>query len=429
MVLDQERIQVSSEPLYLISRKGEDMKKIIFVVLCMFAVTTAQVFAMDLNFDRDTGIVTISGVAEENENLAVIITDSEVSNLGNVTERLMENHSIGFYEVNADENGEYSLSFKTDFGGVCNVFVEGAETSDSGRITLYSASTLCNNFNAMINKVQVKELVEVMQELYGGDEEVYEKYFDLKKTDLIDKIIYKEKPYESLDDVYEVFAEAVEDYEPPKSGSGGGGGGGISLPAIKPPQAEEPPQANIPTQEPAKQTFTDVAPGFWGYEAIEELYKAGIVNGVSNEEFAPDESIKREEFVKMLVALTGLDVNGAVDTFTDTDKNAWYSPYLAVAQDCGLAYGKEDGSFGVGEVLTRQDMAVLATRALGTTERGITTEFADVDEIADYAKNSVEILCGLKVMNGVGDGNFAPKATATRAQAAKVIYEIAKLIK
>ena len=56
-------------------------------------------------------------------------------------------------------------------------------------------------------------------------------------------------------------------------------------------------------------------------------------------------------------------------------------------------------------------------------------EFADENEISDYARNSIAILCGLKVMNGMGDGRFAPKETATRAQAAKVIYEIAKLIK
>ena len=177
-VLERKKIQVSSEPLYLTNRKGEDMKKIIFAVLCMFAVTTAQVFAMDLSFDRDTGIVTISGVAEKYEDLAVIITDSEVSNLSDVTETIMENHSIGFYEVNADKNGEYSLTFKLDnFEGPCNVFVSGAETTDNGRIV--PPLTCLEKFNSMINKVQVKELIKQMKDLYGGKGEIYSKYFGI----------------------------------------------------------------------------------------------------------------------------------------------------------------------------------------------------------------------------------------------------------
>ena len=395
-----------------------------FVFLCIFAITISQAYALDATFDRDTGVVTISGTAAENEHLAIVIADAEMGDLDDATESSLEEYGIGFYEVNADDNGEYNISFVTERDdGVYNIFVSGIETFDEGTLQLQD---LCSRFNGLINKVQVYELIDDLQEEYGGDEEIYEKYFDLKKTDSIDKKIFNEKPYNDLSEVYEVFEDAVDSYEPPKGGSGGGSGGGITIvaPVVTPPATEEP-------QKPvtSAQTFADVYPNYWGYEAIEGLYDMGIVNGVSSNEFAPDAPIKREEFVKMLVAVLGHDTDGKQDTFTDTDKNAWYSPYLAVAQDCGLAYGKEDGSFGIGEVLTRQDMAVLAVRVLGTAERGETVEFTDGDEISDYAKSSVEILCGLKVMNGVGNGSFAPKDTASRAQAAKVIYEIVNLIK
>lgn len=493
------------------NRKGENVKKIIFAILCVFVASVAPAYAMDVIFDRDTQVVTINGVAEGNERLAIIITDAAVSGLENATESLMENHSIGFYEVNADEEGKYKLSFKSDsVDGVCNVFAAEKEGTKSKQIILYSATTLesalnklsdaassgkasvlevlndesfrktldideiynsvldkstiaealakksiynsyadvetallpvtcCMKFNAIVNKVQVKELIKEMQNVYGGDGSIYSKYFGLGNTDTIDSIIYKNKPYTNISVVYNLFVQTVNDYKIPSSGGtggsggGGGGGGGFSPSTTTIPKPDstssKSPEKEPVEQKPAVQIFKDVAPGFWGYEAIESLYKLGIVSGVSNNEFAPNQSVKREEFVKMLVELIGLDANGATDTFTDTDKNAWYSKYLAVAQECGLAYGKENGSFGVGEVLTRQDMAVLAARVLSSTERGVTTEFADGHEISDYAKSSVEILCGLKVMSGVGDGRFAPKATATRAQAAKVIYEIARLLK
>lgn len=476
------------------------MKKIIYAFLCTFAVTATQAFAMDVAFDRDTQFVTISGNASMNEGLAVIVSDSEVSSLKNATADFVKEHSIGFYEANADENGEYTISFKSsDVDGKCNVFVSGETTQDNSQLTLYSEQTLtstlltfssmasqgeaailealkneelrnilgideiynlvpnkssiafelakkqeyisyasietallpvkcCTGFNAMINKVQVKELVEQMKEVYGGTEAVYTKYFGLRNTDNIDKIVFDKKPYNDIADVYSTFENAVKNYGSSQGGSGGSGGGGISLPATTIPKQDGSSLVQPPVQG-STQIFNDVDPDFWGCEAIENLYKMGIVSGVSSDKFAPNQSVKREEFVKMLVALTGLEATGKTDAFTDTDKSAWYSPYLAVAQECGIVYGKDNGSFGVGEELTRQDMAVLALRVLGTTERGTAVTFDDESEISDYAKDSIEILCGLKIMNGTGDGKFAPKATATRAQAAKVIYEISKIMK
>lgn len=476
------------------------MKKIIFASLCVFALTAAQAYAMDMDFDRDTNMVTISGTAQANENIAIVVTDSEMSSLEDISELLMETHSIGFYEANADGDGKYSVSFKSDeVDGMCNIFVSGEKATDKGQIKLYSEEALkdaletlstavstgedavlealknenlretlgideiyegasdksviakelvknseynsfesletallpvecCEKFNTMINKVQVKELVKEMKEIYGGDNAVYTKYFGLANTDSIDSAVFKGKPYKNISEVYTAFEKAVKGNKPSSTGGGstsGGGGGGITFPAASTAQSGEMPQGSTQTT----QIFGDVASDYWGYEAIEALYKKGIVSGVSSNKFAPDQSVKREEFIKMLVALTGLEGKGKKDTFTDTNKSAWYSPYLAVAQECGLAFGKEDGSFGVGEVLTRQDMAVLAARVLGSTERGVAVTFADETEISDYARNSVDMLCGLKVMNGIGDGTFAPKATATRAQAAKVIYEISKIMK
>lgn len=484
------------------------MKKLIFAVLCVCTFAGTQAYAMDVEFDRDTQMVTVSGVAQKNESMAIVVTDSNISSLENTTEALMETHSIGFYEASAGEDGKYSVSFKADeVDDVCNIFASGTSTTDKSWIKLYSKTTLetalssltdaisegeeavivalkdeelrktlgidelynntsdkasialelvknteyasyeslkavllpvecCASFNEMINKVQVNELVRKMKEVYGGDEAVYAKYFGLASTDSIDNVIYQKKPYSNIGAVYSVFENEVKSYTQPSTGGGGGGGGGSSsggggmtFPGTNTAKPDDAQKEQTQEQTPTAPIFADVAPGFWGYEAIEALYNKGIVSGVSSSEFAPNQSVKREEFIKMLVVLIGLDGNGKQDTFTDTDKSAWYSPYLAVAQECGLAFGKENGSFGVGEVLTRQDMAVLAARVLGTTERGAAKTFADEGEISNYAKNSVEILCGLSIMNGTGDGNFAPKATATRAQAAKVIYEISKIMK
>ena len=48
--------------------------------------------------------------------------------------------------------------------------------------------------------------------------------------------------------------------------------------------------------------------------------------------------------------------------------------------------------------------------------------FSDGSQIAEYAKEAVDALCGYGVMNGVSETEFAPEEHATRAMAAKVIY-------
>ena len=409
------------------------MKKLISVFLCLFAISVSHVYAMEATFDRDTHIVTVRGKAVRNELISILITDDKVEMTSQPFQLsdiigAPEDHIIGFYNINADENGDYSVLIEsTQAGaGLYNFFVAGPTTKDTTQIELYPADDLGTALTAIstaaasgADAVAAKLNDESFRKLIGLDN----LYKGLPDKSLLALAIAKNSSYTTYADLYNATNTPVTPvYVPSGDTSGGssssGGGGGGSFIAVTPSD-----------KTPAAQVFSDVPTTFWGYDAIRSLYEKGIVSGVGNGNFAPNETVKREEFVKMFVVLTGLEVNGQKDNFADTDKSAWYSPYLAVAQECGLAFGREDGSFGVGEVLTRQDMAVLAARVLGSTERGYSAEFDDEGEISDYARNSVAILCGLKVMNGMGDGNFAPKETATRAQAAKVIYEIAKLLK
>ena len=59
---------------------------------------------------------------------------------------------------------------------------------------------------------------------------------------------------------------------------------------------------------------------------------------------------------------------------------------------------------------------------------GEAVSFDDDANIADYAKTAVEVLTGAGILNGMGDGTFAPKSTVTRAQSAKVVYELLNLL-
>lgn len=87
--------------------------------------------------------------------------------------------------------------------------------------------------------------------------------------------------------------------------------------------------------------------------------------------------------------------------------------------------------FGSSDNITRQDMAVIIYRAaqatgveLDETNEGKT--FDDDMSVAAYAKEAVDMLVRAGVINGISETEFAPLANATRAQAAKMTYELVK---
>lgn len=112
--------------------------------------------------------------------------------------------------------------------------------------------------------------------------------------------------------------------------------------------------------------------------------------------------------------------------FNDVEYGAWYYTYLETAYSLGIVKGVSADCFGLGTEISRQDMAVLiynacidAAMSFGSEEK----TFADHDSIAGYAQKAVAVLGGNGIINGRDDGSFNPTATATRAEAVKMLYE------
>lgn len=199
------------------------------------------------------------------------------------------------------------------------------------------------------------------------------------------------------------------------------GGGGVSggSPATPPQQGSSP--------------FTDISSSHWGYSAVMSLYSQGIVSGTSATTFEPERQVTREEFVKMLVGTFGMYNANAQNVFTDVDDSHWAVKYLASACEKGLTQGMGDGSFGIGTTLTRQDMAVLSARCAEIVAMPLSNlnsvSFTDEAAFADYAKDGIYKLAAAGIINGIGDGMFAPGNSCTRAMAAKVCSELLKIYK
>ncbi len=237
------------------------------------------------------------------------------------------------------------------------------------------------------------------------------------------------------------------------SGGGGGGGGGsmsstgtISKPGntgtvatntapsiIENTTAEEIVSQLQEEAASANDLFTDLSSASWAREAINALAAAGIVNGKSDTNFAPNDTVTRAEFAKMLMGVFGLDSGAyATSSFKDVSTDAWYFNSVETAYNLGIITGIGDGKFAPNALITRQDMAVMVVRAanvcgVSIPEVNAAIEFADSAIISDYAKASVSALQKAGIINGVSDTEFAPLDNATRAQAAQILYNILKI--
>lgn len=198
-------------------------------------------------------------------------------------------------------------------------------------------------------------------------------------------------------------------------------------------KAEETTEA---TTNAAGRMFNDIEDYPWAVEYIEKLASQKIINGYSDGSFKPNDNIKRADFILMLMKTIDADTSAlATDNFDDVNPLAYYANAVGAAKKLGIASGNGDGTFSPESQITRQDMMILAKKALEyTTGEEISGDvstldkFNDKEDISAYARESLAAMVDAGIVNGMGDG-IAPKNNTTRAQAAVIMSKIYDKIK
>ncbi|MBE7019945.1 MAG: S-layer homology domain-containing protein [Ruminococcaceae bacterium] len=347
-----------------------------------------------------------------------------------------------YAEANAEKTG-LILSGITDAN---SSFVYGAladfdDFSSLDKINTHiTESIVAYDIPNALNWGSVRKTIETYATVLGLDlsdsavdyDEVYHKMYNLKKdyTD-IGKIISSFNELKASTPVVVPLPPVIR----PSGGGGGGGGGVASRPQINEEiKVEEDKEEAVKPEAPKRvMNFTDVSESFWGYSSIKELYGLNLINGVSDTEFAPQNNIKREEFVALLVRMAGLEDTHKNAGFTDVASDAWYKDVLNAAYNSGIIGGKPDGSFGAGENITRQDIAVMINNMaqkgiIVIEDNGTEMTFSDNDSISGYAEASVESAVKAGLITGYTDSTFRPLNNATRAEAATIILRIYNLM-
>lgn len=243
------------------------------------------------------------------------------------------------------------------------------------------------------------------------------------------------KDAQDIEDAYEEYAEDVADNSGSSSGSGSGSSSGSSSSS----SSTRRPSTGSTTVDSDNSNnavaydvnFSDLGEAAWAESSIKYLASKGVVSGKGDGKFYPNVTVTREEFVKIIVEAFDIYSNTAAVQFDDVASDRWSHGYIASAYRAGIITGISDSKFNPEGEMTRQDMAVIMYRVaklvgLNLSDNGVL--FADDADVAGYAKEAVGALYSAGIINGTGDDCYSPLETVTRAQAAKIAYELISAI-
>ena len=183
----------------------------------------------------------------------------------------------------------------------------------------------------------------------------------------------------------------------------------------------------IPVLEYAN-PFTDVKESHWFASTVEYCVKRGYVSGMTPTTFVPNGNITRAQFLVMLAALDGVDLDayaGKDAGFTDVKSSHWFNEEVCWAVENGITSGISETKFGPNNKITRAQLARFfyvysEKNGIAVDGREDLTAFPDASKVQAWAKEPVEWAVAAGIINGVakdGKNYLDPNGTATRAQA------------
>ncbi|MFQ7139079.1 S-layer homology domain-containing protein [Evtepia sp.] len=172
--------------------------------------------------------------------------------------------------------------------------------------------------------------------------------------------------------------------------------------------------------------FPDVAEGDWFYDAVRYAYETGLMDGVGDNLFAPNSETTRAQLVTILYRLEGEPEVSGTSGFTDVEADTWYTDAVAWAAANGIVNGVSETEFAPGKDITREQLATILFRyaeakGYDVSARADLSAYPDADQIQSYAAESVAWAVAEGLIQGFEDNTLRPAGNATRAQIATIL--------
>ena len=181
-----------------------------------------------------------------------------------------------------------------------------------------------------------------------------------------------------------------------------------------------------PPAEAAEGYLYDDTRDHWAKNYIAALTQRGILTGYGDNTFKPDMGVTREEIAVILTRALGLEAAASVAPATSFNDRSYISSWaidaINVMVQRGIYEGYDDGNFRPQQVISREELVAVVIRIFSGDLAKNDLSYTDKDQIGEWAREYLEKAAGLSLVEGYPDGSFKPGRTITRAEASKVIY-------
>ena len=179
--------------------------------------------------------------------------------------------------------------------------------------------------------------------------------------------------------------------------------------------------------------FSDVTESDWFYDAVTYAYENGLMDGVGTGLFAPNSETTRAQLVTILYRLAGQPAPSGDSGFSDVETGIWYTDAVAWAAQNGIVNGVSDTQFAPGDDITREQLAVILYRyatyqGYDVSQRADLSGFVDAGTISTYAQEALSWANAQGLVLGFEDDSLRPQGNASRAQIAAVLMRFCQTV-
>lgn len=177
--------------------------------------------------------------------------------------------------------------------------------------------------------------------------------------------------------------------------------------------------------------YTDLSTDAWYHTAADAVLSEGIMNGTAENVFSPDMTVNRAQIVTVLYRLAGEpDIDSEIP-FTDVAADSYYAAAVAWGYEAGIVMGLSETEFGPDQPVTRQQMVTFLYRYNGEAEADSTIlkDYTDADQLGQYAVDPMSWAVANGIITGSSATTLSPQNNAKRIEAAAVIHRFLSQIK
>lgn len=183
------------------------------------------------------------------------------------------------------------------------------------------------------------------------------------------------------------------------------------------------------------QPFDDVHETDWFRQPVLDLYNAGLVNGVSENPplYGPEQSTNRGMMITMIWRMMGSPEPAGTCKFTDVAAGSYYGKAVTWGAENGVVNGVSDSQYAPDASITREQFATMLYRLYGSP--AVSTDlaaFPDSGSISGFAQSALAWAVGAGILNGkpdaAGVNHLLPQDQATRAETAAMLQRYMKLV-